>query len=503
MEMNVSFDLFLKTGPPTIILKPDIPKFTIITANEAYLKATDAKLEDLVGRGFLDAFPENPLDPVTKNVHALRESITEAVLTKKQHVLPSQKYDIPIWGTDQFNTHYWKATNSPIVNNAGVVECVVHVTLDITSAVESAQKERLAFEVAEAKRIVTERMEEQLRLAIASADMGTWYINTETREFIPSLRLKELFGYQQNESMTVENATRQIPEEYRHQVENAVDSAISKGDAFDIEYPVIGYHDKKLRWVRATGKCFPAEQGKPMHFSGTILDITDRKIEEQRKDDFISVASHELKTPLTSLRASLQLLNKLKENPSAKMLPRLIEQANKSMDKIGSLVDDLLNASRLNQGQLHIQKKEVTLGTVIDDCCHHVRTIGDYTVITDGDLSLRVYADPERIDQVVINFVNNAIKYAPQSKEIRIHIEQTGDRAKVSVIDKGPGIAPEKLPFLFDRYYRVDTTGVQYSGLGLGLYICSEIIKKHGGEIGVDSEFGKGSTFWFTLPLHA
>jgi PAS domain S-box-containing protein len=501
MEINVSFDLFLKTAPPTIILQPDIPKFTIITANEAYLKATDAKLEDLVGQGFLDAFPENPLDPVTKNVHSLRDSITEAVLTKKQHVLPSQKYDIPIWGTDQFNTHYWKATNSPIVNDAGVVECIVHVTLDITSAVETAQKERLAFEVAEAKRISTERVKEQLRLAIASANMGTWYINPETREFVPSPRMKDLFGYEQNELMTFENAILQITDEYRNQVEDAIESAISKGEAFDIEYPVTGYRDKKLRWVRATGKRFLAEQGEPMHFSGTILDITDRKIEEQRKDDFISVASHELKTPLTSLRASLQLLNRLKDNPSAKMLPHLIEQANRSMDKIGLLVDDLLNASRLNQGQLHIHKQVITLGTVIDDCCHHVRTVGDYTIITDGDLGLKVDADPERIDQVVINFVNNAIKYAPQSKEIRIHIEQIGDQAKVSVIDKGPGIAPEKLPYLFDRYYRVDTTGVQYSGLGLGLYICSEIIKKHNGEIGVDSEFGKGSTFWFKLPL--
>lgn len=102
---------------------------------------------------------------------------------------------------------------------------------------------------------------------------------------------------------------------------------------------------------------------------------------------------------------------------------------------------------------------------------------------------------------MVINFVNNAIKYAPKSKEILINIERLNDKAKISVIDKGPGIASDEISHLFKRYYQVDHKGGQYSGLGLGLYICAEVIKKHNGEIGVESELGKGSAFWFTLPL--
>jgi two-component system CheB/CheR fusion protein len=130
-----------------------------------------------------------------------------------------------------------------------------------------------------------------------------------------------------------------------------------------------------------------------------------------------------------------------------------------------------------------------------------VHLLDDYSIISEGELDLEVCADINRIDQIIVNFVNNAIKYAPDSKEIRIRIEREGEFAKVSVIDKGRGIPAEKQQYLFDRYFRVDTSGLNYSGLGLGLYINAEIVKKHGGQIGVESKLGKGSTFWFTLPL--
>ncbi len=125
---------------------------------------------------------------------------------------------------------------------------------------------------------------------------------------------------------------------------------------------------------------------------------------------------------------------------------------------------------------------------------------GKHKLTLQGDQGLKMWADEVRIDQVVVNLVNNAVKYAPDQREIYLIVEDLGDWVKVSVKDNGPGISKDKLAHLFDRYYRVDYSGVQYSGLGLGLYISAEIIKKHNGKIGVDSEVGKGSTFWFTLP---
>jgi two-component system CheB/CheR fusion protein len=243
------------------------------------------------------------------------------------------------------------------------------------------------------------------------------------------------------------------------------------------------------------------EKGNITGGIGTFMDVTARRKTIQQKDDFISIASHELKTPITTLKASLQLLSRMQENPSPAATPKLIHQANRSMDKISSLIEDLLNATKINEGHLELNRSVFKLFDLLNNCCSHVRIEGKYKLIVTGDKNLEVYADEHQIDQVIVNLVNNAIKYAPESKHILLTVKKDNVMAKVSVTDQGPGITEEKIPQLFNRYYRVDNKSVQFSGLGLGLYICSEIVKKHDGQIGVESEVGRGCTFWFTLPL--
>lgn len=234
---------------------------------------------------------------------------------------------------------------------------------------------------------------------------------------------------------------------------------------------------------------------------GTATDIHELRILQQHKDDFISIASHELKTPITSLKGSLQLLDRMKDNPSPAILPKLITQANKSLEKVYMLIEDLLNTSKANEDQLQIKPEKFSLLKIINECCDNLPVNSSFNINIEGDETVEVYADISRTEQVVVNFVNNAMKYAPHAKEIAVRIEKLGRMAKVSVIDKGPGIPPQNLRFLFDRYYRINHGGSEYTGLGLGLYICAEIIKKHDGTIGADSEIGIGSTFWFTLPV--
>ena len=351
---------------------------------------------------------------------------------------------------------------------------------------------------------------ERLNLAVDAAEMGTWDFNVLTKELILDQRSKALLGLSPVDQVEFNQYLDLIQTEDGKLFEKAFEQAIAgvNNGEFEQEFRTIEDQYKKIKWLKSKGKVYFNDQGKAFRFVGTSLDITTQKTLDEankellkKKDEFMSIASHELKTPITTLKASLQLLDRMKDNP-AKISPMLIERANKSMDKINTLIDDLLDVSKINHGQLQLNKTRFAISKLVEDCCEQIDGATLFKILVTGDRAIEVDADLERIDQVITNFVNNAVKYAPNSKEIVIHIERIGNLAKVSVSDKGPGVAPEKVNHLFERYYQADGSSNNYSGLGLGLYISSEIIKKHGGEIGVDSELGLGSTFWFTLPLN-
>ena len=237
-------------------------------------------------------------------------------------------------------------------------------------------------------------------------------------------------------------------------------------------------------------------------WAGTATDIQELKLLQQQKDDFISIASHELKTPVTTLKASLQFMQMQKSNLSSDKLDDMIDRANRSVNKVTSLIEGLLNVSKFSQGQFTLRQSTFDLVKLIRDCSGEMNIPKGFTINISGEEELKITADAERLEQVLNNLVSNAVKYAEESNVIDIIIEDRHTDAKVSIIDHGPGIPPSKIPFLFDRYYQVQNNGNNSnSGLGIGLYICSEIIKKHNGDIGVDTQLGKGSAFWFTLPV--
>ena len=461
---------------PVVVLMG--PEQIISTTNAALLKFWNRSKEEVLGKPMLAVFPE-----LKDQVYP---AIWKQVLEGGEPLKDPEKvvtYKDKVTGEDRtfYIDYYCQPLQDRIGNPVGVISTVVNVTEKVRS------------------RKLIEEAESRLRLAVDSAKLGTWYVDLSSRELKTSARLKEIFGFYQTDEVTLAAATGQILEEYRADVIQAIEHAISDAASYDIEYPLKSFRDGTIRWVRATGKLYENESGKG-NFSGIVQDITQRKTEEQRKDDFLSIASHELKTPVTSLKGALQLLDRKKNDLGNPVVPRLITQANISVEKITYLIDDLLNTTRTNQGQLHLNYSEFTTVEMLEKCCHHIRIGGKHELILQGDRSLKMWADELRIDQVVVNLVNNAVKYAPNQREIYLIVEDLGDWVKVSVKDNGPGISKDKLAHLFDRYYRVDYSGVQYSGLGLGLYISAEIVKKHNGRIGVESEIGKGSTFWFTVP---
>lgn len=269
--------------------------------------------------------------------------------------------------------------------------------------------------------------------------------------------------------------------------------------SFSLETVLIRKDGSKI-WVNVTSILFP-DNGETLGYT-IIEDITEKRTLRLDKEEFISIASHELKTPITSLKAVLQLLNRMmkKEDVITEKIATLANEAQLYTAKLIHLVEDLLNTSKYERGELHLEKIVFPLSHVIDGCCNHIKLDRKHYVTHSGDLDIEVYADRHKIDQILVNLVNNAVKYAPDSEEISISVERLENGTKISVSDRGQGIPPEDIAHLFDRYYQVEKGERQSSGLGLGLYISAEIIKKHGGKIGVDSVLGKGSTFWFTLP---
>jgi PAS domain S-box-containing protein len=257
--------------------------------------------------------------------------------------------------------------------------------------------------------------------------------------------------------------------------------------------------DGSVVWCQVTSILIP-DNGQTLGY--TILeDVTDKYYLRQQREEFISIASHELKTPITSLKATIQVINQIvkKKQDTPAELVKLSQNAERHVTKLTHLVEDLLNTTKIEQGQLALNKTWFPVSDVIDGCCSHIDIGKGFKVVHQGDHSLQVFADQQKIDQVLINLVNNAVKYAPQSKEIVINVEHLGKATKVSVTDQGNGIDKDSLYHVFDRFYRVDKQRGEASGLGLGLYISAEIIRRHGGEMGVESIIGEGATFWFTL----
>ncbi|MHB8205844.1 ATP-binding protein [Mucilaginibacter sp.] len=440
--------------------------------NLAYLEIVGKTRNELDGRVIWDAVPEAAeiYAPILNN--AIKTGIA---YQSKENELLLVRNGVP-------EQVFFDFVYEPMFTD-GIVQAIMVLIIEVTDKVLARRS--------------IEDVEERIRLAVEAAEIGTFDLDLKNGTMVTSERFDTILGLNSHVDWLV--YSNAIHPDDRADMEAAHKNAMVNGKLF-YEARII-YVDQSIHWVRIQGNVYNDNAGKPKRILGTLLDITQFKRLEQQKDDFISIASHELKTPITSLKASLQLLNKLRADPTAPIVPKLIDQSLRSMQKISTLVEDLLNVSRSQQSQLALNKTTFVMADLLNSCCSHVRVAGKYELILKGDLQLKVNADEDAIDQVVVNLVNNAVKYAPDSLVIIMKVEKAGDSVKISVKDKGPGIAPEKIPFLFDRYYQAQSAGYNNSGLGLGLYISAEIIRKHGGQIGVDSTLGKGSTFWFTLPL--
>jgi len=285
-------------------------------------------------------------------------------------------------------------------------------------------------------------------------------------------------------------------------IQNVFDKSKTNGD-YDVEYRTVGAEDGVIRWVRAKGKAYFDPAGKPVRFIGSVLDITEQKTDEIRKNDFIGMVSHELKTPLTSLKGYIQFLGQQAGKKDDDLTSGILSRADSQIGKMAALINGFLDVSRLEAGKINLAKHPVDLNSLITQVIEDISMVSNSHLIKmfPGEPVL-VNADADKITSVINNLLSNAIKYSPADTSIEIRSEIAEDFVRISVTDEGPGIRPSDMERLFERFYRVEDTGSKViPGFGIGLYLCAEIIERHGGKIGVTSEPGKGATFHFMLPL--
>jgi PAS domain S-box-containing protein len=340
----------------------------------------------------------------------------------------------------------------------------------------------------------------RFRTIFETSKLGNKVISSDLKILQVNAAMIALLGYDKKDDLIGTRILDYAPEEF-HQHWKVLQKKLWETNmpSFTLE-TCLRKKDGSIIWCQVNSILFK-DHGETLGYT-IIEDITEQHELKQQRENFISIASHELKTPLTSLQAYLQVMHRMieKDTVITDKLKKLSANSNRSILKLAALVGDLLDSTKISKGNLNLNISNFTISELVDKCCNHVRSEGKYNITYKGDLSLKIRADEQKIDQVLVNLVNNAVKYAPESKEIIVEVQKLDDKVKISVIDFGPGIPKDKIPFLFNSYYQIEKAEKTIQGLGLGLYISAEIIKKHSGEIGVDSEIGKGSAFWFTLP---
>lgn len=292
-------------------------------------------------------------------------------------------------------------------------------------------------------------------------------------------------------------------QEDREKAINTFRTSIENRTDYEDEFRM-PHKDGNIRWCLASGKPLYEEQGNFSGYVGACVDITEQKKLQEQKDDFLAIASHELKTPVTSIKAFIQVMEKMLLSKGLSTEAQFANKIDMQINKLIGLISDLLDVTKISTGKLQFNNSvfdlDILLSQVSDDLQY---TFTTHKITKNLSAKGAVYGDKERMEQVIVNLITNAVKYSPQAKEIIIESSVKENEFHFQVKDFGIGIPPENLHNVFDQFFRVNHTEQhKFPGLGLGLYISSEIIKRQNGKIWVSSESGQGSTFGIAMPIH-
>ncbi|MBF6624049.1 MAG: CHASE domain-containing protein [Pseudomonas stutzeri] len=349
--------------------------------------------------------------------------------------------------------------------------------------------------------------EERLSLAFKGSNDGFWDLNLEADTLYASPRAWHMLGYRPGE----------LPSDLKlwERVLVADDLPRAKAQLAQTMLSAVDHFTTEMRFQHKSGKIVPMlvrgyiqrdRNGQALRISGTSMDLTEHKRVEQMKDEFVSTVSHELRTPLTSISGALGLVigGALGTIPASQQ--QMLEIAHRNSMRLGYLINDLLDMEKIAAGKMSFDMREHSLGRLLEEARFSNQAFATHlgvNCVLRKPPEVHVWVDGMRLQQVLSNFISNAIKYTPEGGEVTLHCNLADDTCvRINVTDQGPGIPQGFKSRVFEKFAQADASDSrQKGGSGLGLAISKEFIERMGGRVGFDSSEGQGTTFWCELPL--
>ncbi len=471
----------------------------LVRANSAFYTGTGLRPGDDLS---ISTFPLRPthLQPLDMDGKPLPQEQWPLVRVLRGERLSSKNTVDIFFRNLKGNMRTFDLRGGPIYEPSGKIAGGVVVFRDVTRRRELERRLR--------------RSEREFRSLVESNIIGVVVIDAHGRIHEANDCFAQMLGYNREDLLSGTISWQQLtPSQYRTKEEEAIATLFAAGTVLPWEKEYLREDGNRLPAL-VGGTLIDQEQGLALE---VILDISDRKEAEQRKQEFLSMVSHELRTPLTGIVGFLELAHIYLEDLPVGVSPQMddviekvklfVEQAEQQASIQTRLVEELLDVSRMEKHTFELSLKKCNLSKIVQDVVFFQQQIAGkdrIELLSPAQEVLPVLVDEDRIGEVLVNYLTNALKYSPADGKISVGVTVEETCVRVYVRDQGPGLTPVHQQRIWERFYqtRMFANGTaERSGLGLGLYISKIIIEQHQGQVGVESHFGHGSTFWFTLPL--
>ncbi len=468
------YSLFMQAPVAIAIFRGS--EHVIELANDLHLQLWGRRAEDVLNKPLFEALPE-------ARGQGYEELLARVLRTGNPYI--ANEHSARLIRNGQPEMVYFNFVYQPLREVDGTISGVIVIANEITEQVRARQ--------------IVEVSEQRQLLALHAAQMGIWDLDLVHDTSVRTLRHDQIFGY---DSIQPEWGSqiffRHVVPQDQAYAQQCLATALESG-YLNLQCR-IQWQDGSTHWIDVQGQVYYDAAGTPLRMLGVMMDITERKELESRRDEFLSVASHELKTPVTAIKGMTELLLRMagRREASEKEL-RALNTVNRQIDRMTRLVNDMLDVSRIAAGKLAVSIESVDLCALLTEVVEQQQLVHTtHTLSLEPCAPCIVPGNHDRLQQVVLNLLSNAIQHSPSGSTISITMQQDTEQVTVSVRDSGHGIPKERQPHLFERFYQAEKNPAR--GLGLGLYISKEIIEQHHGRIWVESETGHGSTFSFAVP---